>query len=206
MKNGKAKTILTQFGYQISIASITQHELQKIISDLTVVPYKLDMTKEEEEALKYKVYKYSKSKNSIIVPRYYGIQKFGYPKKISFKPTLSNMPFLRELRTNQEEVVIKCIKYIEKFGGGLLSVPCGFGKCLAKGTKLLMFDGSIKNVEDIKIGDQLMGDNSTVRHVLNLARGNEEMAEITDLISGESYTVNQSHILSLKYIPSNKKE
>jgi superfamily II DNA or RNA helicase len=200
MKNGTAKTILSQYGYQISLNSISDMKLKQIISDLTVIPYKLDATKEEEEASKYKVYKYSKSKKSIIVPRYYGIQKFGLPQKVQFEPEIAIMPFLKELRPNQQEVMIKCIAYIEKFGGGLLSVPCGFGKCLAKGTKILMYDGSIKNVEDIIVGDQIMGDDSTARKVLSLARGYERMAEIEDIITGESYTVNLSHILSLKYV------
>ena len=46
----------------------------------------------------------------------------------------------------------------------------GVGKCHGKGTKILMYDGTIKNVEDIKKGDQLMGDDSTPRIVLSLAQ------------------------------------
>mgnify|MGYP003587763647 CR=1 FL=1 len=37
--------------------------------------------------------------------------------------------------------------------------------CHLKGTKVLMYDGSIKNVEDIKVGDTLMGDDNTPRKV-----------------------------------------
>lgn len=200
MKYGK--TILSQYGYQISLDHISKDKLAQIISELTVVPYKLDATKEEEEASKYKLFKYSKSKRSIIVPRYYGIQHFGLPVKIQFAPDVAIMPFIKELRPNQYEVMDKCIAYINEKGGGLLSVPCGFGKCLAKGTKILMFDGSIKNVEDVIVGDKLIGDDSTVRNVLSLARGEEEMYDIIDNITGEVYTVNKSHILSLKYIPN----
>src|SRR4051812_44453905 len=47
------------------------------------------------------------------------------------------------------------------------------GKCLAKGTPVLLYDGTIKAVEEIRVGDQLMGDDSTPRNVLSLARGQE---------------------------------
>ena len=75
----------------------------------------------------------------------------------------------------------------------------GAGKCHGKGTKILMFDGSIKNVEDIKIGDNLMGDDSTLRKVLKLGRGKEMMYRVSHKKNRtESYVVNESHILSLK--------
>ena len=38
-------------------------------------------------------------------------------------------------------------------------------KCFSRGTKILMHDGTTKLVEDIKIGDQLMGDDSSPRKV-----------------------------------------
>jgi replicative DNA helicase len=71
------------------------------------------------------------------------------------------------------------------------------GKCLGKGTKVLMYDGSLKNVEDVQVGDQLMGDDSTPRNVLSLARGSERMYWVHQN-HGISYRVNESHILSLK--------
>lgn len=73
------------------------------------------------------------------------------------------------------------------------------GKCLAKGTKVLMFDGSVKAVEDIQEGDLLMGDDSTSREVLSLARGTETLWEVKPRCDyAEPFTVNESHILSLK--------
>lgn len=73
----------------------------------------------------------------------------------------------------------------------------GMGKCLGKGTKVLMYNGSLKKVEDVIVGDQLMGDDSTPRNVLSLARGKEEMYWIKQK-SAMNYRVNKSHILSLK--------
>ena len=74
----------------------------------------------------------------------------------------------------------------------------GQGKCHGLGTQILMFDGSIKLVQHIVEGDMLMGDDSTPRTVLSLARGTDEMYEISST-KGTKYTANSEHILCLKY-------
>ena len=73
------------------------------------------------------------------------------------------------------------------------------GKCLGKGTKVMMYDGTFKNVEDIKVGEQLMGIDSTPRNVLNTVVGSEQMYWIKQS-NADDYRVNESHILSLKKI------
>lgn len=73
----------------------------------------------------------------------------------------------------------------------------GQGKCLKKGTKVLMFDGSIKKVEEVIIGDLLMGDDSTPRKVLSLASGTDQMYKAVP-IKGNSFSFNSEHILTLK--------
>jgi hypothetical protein len=79
----------------------------------------------------------------------------------------------------------------------LLYHGLGTGKCHAKGTPIIMSDGTIKLIEDIKEGDLLMGDDSRPRTVLSLARGRDKMYNIIP-IKGEKYTVNQEHILCLR--------
>jgi len=78
-----------------------------------------------------------------------------------------------------------------------LQGDAGTGKCHAKGTEIIMADGSLKKVEEIKVGDEIMGDDSTPRKVLSLASGKEEMFKITPN-KGEPFIVNKSHNLSLK--------
>jgi ATP-dependent Lon protease len=78
--------------------------------------------------------------------------------------------------------------------------PPGTGKCLAYNTPILMYDGSIKKVQDIREGDVIMGDDSTPRNILSLASGNDEMYDII-YPDGDKYTVNSEHILCL--IPYN---
>jgi replicative DNA helicase len=71
------------------------------------------------------------------------------------------------------------------------------GKCLGKGTKVMLYDGSIVPVEDIRVGDKLMGDDSSPRNVLSITHGKEMMYWVRQL-HGVDYRVNESHILSMK--------
>lgn len=86
-----------------------------------------------------------------------------------------------------------------RLGPGSLAMffaSTGSGKCFAKDTEILMFNGTIKRVQDIKIGDLLMGPDSKPRTVLSLANGQEEMFRVSP-VKGDPYVVNKSHILSL---------
>lgn len=68
------------------------------------------------------------------------------------------------------------------------------GKCEAVGTTVVMFDGRIKKVEEIKVGDLLMGVDSTPRKVTAVHRGWDDHMYRIDQSKGDSYTVNSSHI------------
>ena len=70
--------------------------------------------------------------------------------------------------------------------------------CHAIDTPIMMYDGSIVKVQDIKVGDVLMGDDNTPRNVLELYRGQDDMYKIIP-IKGDPFVVNGEHILSLKF-------
>lgn len=97
----------------------------------------------------------------------------------------------------QNEDKIKEWVQMKEFPHLLLSGNPGTGKCLEKGTEVLMFDGSIRKVEDIQENDLVMGPDSNPRLVVGLANGISELYKIT-LSNGDSYTVNDAHIISLK--------
>jgi len=83
------------------------------------------------------------------------------------------------------------------YRGLLLYHGLGSGKCHKINTPIMMSDGSIKMVQDIKVGDMLMGDDSQPRTVLSLARGRDKMYDVIP-IKCDKYTVNQEHILCLR--------
>ncbi len=71
------------------------------------------------------------------------------------------------------------------------------GKCLGIGTKVMMSNGLLKNVEDIIVGDKVMGPDSKPRNVLSTTRGFSKLYEVVQS-SAENYIVNEDHILSVK--------
>jgi replicative DNA helicase len=131
---------------------------------------------------------------------------------------------LRKAAASMNDVVKDTLERLEAIHGqegGITGVPSGFhrldrltsgwqpsdliivaarpsmGKCLGKGTPVMMYDGRAKPVEDIEVGDRLMGDDGTPRTVQSLARGREMMYWVRQK-RGMDYRVNESHILSLK--------
>lgn len=81
-------------------------------------------------------------------------------------------------------------------GGKDAVIICGATGCHAKGQEILMHDGSLKAVEDVAVGDCVMGWDSTPRRVLELHRGADEMMKIIPT-KGTPFVVNRGHILSL---------
>lgn len=69
--------------------------------------------------------------------------------------------------------------------------------CHIKGTKVLMYDGSTKNVEDVQIGDVLMGNDNTPRIVQKLYNGTDQLYKIT-LSNGDFQIVNSHHPVYFK--------
>lgn len=188
---------LGQKGFTIPKNELTIEQQKQIRNDLTIKPFVMGSPMNNDQ----KTFPaYRESSNKFYVPHYYGAEKFGAPKQYKISEgTDINLEFAGQLRENQEVVVNTYIEHVNKvgFGGGLLELPCAYGKCLGKDTKILMYDGTIKNVQDIVVGDVLMGDDSTPRNVLTLARGMEQMYKISSK-KGDSYICNESHILSLK--------
>lgn len=67
--------------------------------------------------------------------------------------------------------------------------------CLGKGTLVTMCDGSQKKVEDIAVGDVVMGDDEQGRNVLSLIRNREMMYAVK--YEGGSFRCNENHILTV---------
>jgi hypothetical protein len=193
--------MLTRSGYVIKKAThdIDAFELKKT---LTVRPI--------ENAVgitppAFKVYK--ETKEHICVPRYFGSERYGAAKETRPEPVRIKTKFAGILRdsTRQNEAFKKGVEAFETLGGGVLSLAPGFGKCLGKDTPVMMHNGTIKPVQDIKVGDQLMGDDSAPRNVLSVCTGTEQLYKVVPT-KGDSYIVNESHILSLVSNKRGKKD
>lgn len=195
----KMKTLLTKDGYLIEKKTCDLHFLNNIRNNLTVEPYKYNVAfskKKDDEDESFQVFR--ETEDYLIIPKFYGLDNLGPPtKNKELKGDSVNVEFKGSLRKEQQDLVDSILPTLKEKNGGIICLKCGGGKCLAKDTKILMFDGTIKLVQDIIIGDIIMGDDSTPRHILSIARGRETMYKISDN-KNNSYIINESHILSLK--------
>jgi len=118
--------VLTSKGYAIKKSFLTELQIQKLRSDLTMSPKVLD--KFQKMAPHFPIY--YESKTRFYVPRHWGQQKFGEPEAtiiseglpfsdaITFRTTFPPHDFQKEIMTT----------FLEKGSNGLICVPCGYGK------------------------------------------------------------------------------
>jgi len=72
---------------------------------------------------------YCESVNKLYLPRFYGQKKYGLPTSNKlFKPKEINVNFPKTLKDKQKPIVDAYIKAANDVGGGIISVPCGYGK------------------------------------------------------------------------------
>ena len=82
----------------------------------------------------------------------------------------------------------------EQIERSLNAVTQMFSKgCHGKGSKIRMSDGSIKLVENIKVGDYLMGEDYLPKEVLKTENGTDILYKIIPQNGRDSFVVNQYH-------------
>lgn len=199
------KSYLGKKGYTIPKSCLLPEDIEILKKDLTMIP-KLGFAGSMSNAPVSTFPVYRENTNKIYLPRFYGTNRYGSPEKSEITDGEDiDIEFTKELREYQNNIVGVYMNYVGEIPkGAILEVPCGRGKCLGKNTPILMFDGSIRLVQDIIVGDVLMGDDFGKRNVLTLARGRETMYKIKDILTNNYYIVNESHILSLKHLLTNE--
>ena len=71
-------------------------------------------------------------------------------------------------------------------------------ECFGKDTKVLMFNGETKNIQDIVVGDFLIGEDGKRKRVLNTVSGIDEMYYV-EYKKGTGFACNGDHILQTYY-------
>jgi hypothetical protein len=108
---------------------------------------------------KYKPFKVKASDNSDKINDYFKMVRSHLDKKVHNMDKVKDeiMEFLARQISNPHSK------------GHVLALcgPPGCGKCMGINTPIMMFDGTIKMVQDVEEGDLLMGDDSTQRKVLS---------------------------------------
>lgn len=122
-------TVLSINGY--GIPKNDENVIKKLKEELTMTPY-INFSMENSKAKSFPIY--TENENKIYIPRYFGLQKFGIPDKcvLSKGLTCDNLNFIGSLREQQIEPVNNFIEAASDplKRGGIISVPCGFGKTI----------------------------------------------------------------------------
>lgn len=127
---------------------------------------------------------------------------------MSTTPTYDRI--LTFLKDRQERILsgkINCIPFnLPRFSNFLPGIEQGkyylvtanqkVGKCFGKGTKIRMYNGTIKTVENIQNNELLLGPDSLPRIVTGKTKGIDKLYQIKQKY-GDDFVVNEAHILYL---------
>jgi superfamily II DNA or RNA helicase len=119
------KYTITKQGYVINKSEFSENIINCIKTDLTVRPYTAFNAKKNI----FKVY--LEDDDTLCMPKFYAIERFTLPYVIYNNEgkdinCISNI----ELRDTQKNIIPNILEAYEKNGGGILSLPCGFGKTI----------------------------------------------------------------------------
>ena len=116
------RIVLSTNGYRLNKEKFTKEQIDEIKEELTVKPISFNDADIEPYAI------YRETPSELIIPRHYGVGKLGKHDIDTFKHATTKMQFLKNLRDYQEDICVKCVRYLQNHNGGILSVPCGRGK------------------------------------------------------------------------------
>jgi len=116
--------VITKQGCVIEKNKFSDNDINWIKSDLTVRPYSNFMKKES-----FRVY--LEDDDYLCMPKHYALEKFSIPCIVDNNCGYNiNGTFKIELREEQKKIIDIILEAYHKNGGGILCLPCGFGKTI----------------------------------------------------------------------------
>ena len=151
-----------------------------------------------------KIKAYRETENFLYIPRNFDLENT-FEQTTNEKPFYSVVPssngvvlnFHGRLYESQQLVSSNITNKLNEtdISGIILALKTGGGKCHGRGTRILMSNGSSKNIEQIKIGDNVMGDDYTPRYIKGICSGYGYIYKIK--YENTFFTTNADHILCL---------
>ena len=128
------QTYLGPRGYTLIKSDLSPANLDTLRKQLTVRPVSSGAAFGPADAVEYPIYR--ESPNKLYLPRFFGIREFGSIKRMAIPEGHDiNVPFAGSLRPIQVPVVEAYLaavnpenQALDTGGGGLLELPCAFGK------------------------------------------------------------------------------
>lgn len=120
---------MNRLGYIVEKDKLKQHVIEKIRDDLTMKPYVLPALRDIQLVRSFSIC--NETSKYFLLPKFYGIKMFGIPSKFDYnlKPqTKVNVDVTAKILPFQETAYKKSVDILKKRGGGILCLPCGYGK------------------------------------------------------------------------------
>ena len=122
-----AKSYLGKRGYILRKKFLNDQQINNIRNELNVKPFVNGDYGGGDESFKI----YMENENKFYLPKFYGIEKFGNPDvNILQEGKDIDIQFSLDLKDEQKIPAEKTIESYNHYGGGILSLPCGFGKTI----------------------------------------------------------------------------
>ena len=130
---------LSKQGYIIPKSDLTTEQIEEIENELTIEPEVDQRYKTTSDNDIFNIYLETVARDKIVVPRYYGINKFGIPEDHNIKFNKNefdkcDLNFQGNLRDYQNEIMDTILQEyctdidnpkesLKKFGGSIISIP-----------------------------------------------------------------------------------
>jgi len=124
-----------------------------------------------------------------LVLQWYEDKQILISKAHSAKVQKNDILIIDEVSMLNTEILDHIDRAIEQYNLKVIFVG---DPCFAKGTEILMYDGNIKTIENINIGDLVMGLDSKPRKVMNKCNGISQLYNVNQR-GGMTYTVTGNH-------------
>lgn len=142
----KPTKYLNKRGYVIYKHDFTIPELREIRKDLSVRPF---MAKGFERNVA-SIPIFLENDQKMYLPREYALKKLGQPEQNIVPPGKDiQLSFVLNLLPDQMEPVFQTMKGLKEKGGGILTLPCGFGKTICGIFMLCHMNNSIEELRQI---------------------------------------------------------
>lgn len=113
--------------YSIPKASLAPEELEEHLAALTMQPVEFSNFGKKDSSFQA----FEITDTALRVPRFYGTQNFGDPCTVATTSgSPMDVPFSGTLNPGQERAADACVTTLGDVGGGMLVLPCGYGKTI----------------------------------------------------------------------------
>lgn len=124
---------LGRYGYTVNKDQLTEDQIKTIKKELTVTTTVLPAYKDFQKPKVYKIF--YQNKQSMYLPRFYALEKFGEPDYIALskgQPLDPKCQCIYDALSHQKTAILKLESIFDNSkqigDGGVLSLPCGYGK------------------------------------------------------------------------------